>query len=60
MIRDDIKAATIAAMKSGDKAATGAYILHSTLIGARAPKTGAPPGRNTRRVVFGMLRSFRG
>ena len=44
----------------GDKAATGAYILQTTLIGAKDMKTGAPPGRDTRRVVFGMLRSFRG
>lgn len=44
----------------GEKAGTGAYILQTTLIGSKDMKTGAPPGRDTRRVVFGMLRSFRG
>jgi fibro-slime domain-containing protein len=44
----------------GGKAATGAYILQSTLTTVKDPKTGAPPGHETKRVVFGLLRSFRG
>src|SRR5688572_20993320 len=45
MIRDDIKAATIAAMKSGDKAATGTLRMVSSAIKNRdiEARTGAAP-----------------
>jgi uncharacterized protein len=45
MIRDDIKAATIAAMKGGDKAATGTLRLVSAAIKNRdiEARTGAAP-----------------
>lgn len=45
----------------GSKAGSGAYILQSTLVGTtRDARTGAPPGRDSRRIKFGMLRSYRG
>ena len=46
MIRDDIKAATIAAMKSGDKAATQTLRMVSSAIKNRdiEARTGAAPG----------------
>jgi uncharacterized protein YqeY len=45
MIRDDIKAATVAAMKSGDKAATGTLRMVSSAIKNRdiEARTGAAP-----------------
>jgi fibro-slime domain-containing protein len=44
----------------GGKAGTGAYILQTTMISDKDAKTGAGPGRASKRVTFGMLRSFRG
>jgi fibro-slime domain-containing protein len=44
----------------GNKAATGAYILQSTLRTAVDPKTNAPPAATVKRVVFGLLRQFGG
>ena len=44
----------------GGKAGTGAYILQSVLTSAKDPRTGAPEGHQTKRVTFGLLRSFRG
>ena len=45
MIRDDIKAATVAAMKSGDKAATGTLRMVQSAVLNRdiEARTGAPP-----------------
>ena len=46
--------------QAGEKAATGAYILQTDMVSAKDPKTGAGPARDTKRVTFGLLRSFRG
>ncbi|MDB5048809.1 MAG: fibro-slime family protein [Fibrobacteres bacterium] len=44
----------------GAKAATGAYILQTNLISDKDNKTGAASAKDTKRVTFGLLRSFRG
>jgi hypothetical protein len=44
----------------GLKAGTGAYILQANLITDKDSKTGALPAAAKKRVVFGMLRSFKG
>ncbi|MDB5105237.1 MAG: S-layer protein [Fibrobacteres bacterium] len=44
----------------GGKAGTGAYILQSVLNTDKDTRTGAPPASTKKRVVFGMLRSFKG
>jgi hypothetical protein len=45
---------------NGGKAGTGAYILQSVLTTEKDTRTGAPPSAAKKRVVFGLLRSFRG
>jgi hypothetical protein len=42
------------------KAGTGAYILQATMTTDQDPKTGAPPLTEVKRIVFGLLRGFRG
>lgn len=44
----------------GGKAGTGAYILQSLLTTDKDDRTGAPPSAEKKRVVFGLLRGFKG
>lgn len=44
----------------GGKAGTGAYILTATLRTDKDFKTGAEPSLVTRKIVFGLLRGFKG
>lgn len=44
----------------GEKVGTGAYILNTVLKTEKDLKTGAPPGTDIHRLVFGILRNFRG
>ncbi|MDB5105235.1 MAG: hypothetical protein JWP91_2924 [Fibrobacteres bacterium] len=46
--------------EKGSKAGTGAYILQTILTGSKDPKSGAAPGKDTKRVTFGLLRNFNG
>ena len=51
MIRDDIKAATIAAMKGGDKETTGTLRLVSAAINGIVAETGASSMKDMGRVM---------
>ncbi len=42
----------------GTLAGTGAYILKATFRFGRDPKTGAPPSVQTKRILFGVIRSI--
>jgi fibro-slime domain-containing protein len=46
--------------EKGGKAATGAYILQTTLTGEQDVRSGAAPGKSSKRVTFGLLRNFTG
>jgi hypothetical protein len=46
--------------EGGRKAGTGAYILQATLTTDKDDRTGAPPAASRKRVVFGLLRGFKG
>jgi hypothetical protein len=46
--------------QQGVKAGTGAYILQSVMTTEKDTRTGAPPSSEKKRVVFGLLRGFKG
>ncbi len=46
--------------EKGSKAATGAYVLQTAMTGSKDTKSGAAPGKSTKRVLFGLLRNFTG
>jgi fibro-slime domain-containing protein len=45
--------------QDGGRAATGAYILQMDMTSEKDMRSGAGPGKGTKRVRFGYLRSFR-